>query len=135
MTRFATILIEHMVNHGIQHSKSDPNKSIASSKDLANGKESPDGKTQPPGQMAVLEDGGAGYLCAYRERLLLAMKEVNTLKCERDELAAENARLKAASGADASSNGTDKSGSNEGSGKISTAPSETSMPTPTVIFL
>lgn len=122
-----------MVNHGIQPSKSDPNKSIASdSKDVTNGNESPDGKAQPPGQMAVLEDGGAGYLCAYRERLLLAMKEVNTLKCERDELAAENTRLKAASGAAAASNGADKSGGNEGSAKISTAPSETSRAT--VIF-
>ena len=44
----------------------------------------------------VLEEGGSGYLCEYRSRLLDASKQVNTLKLTIDELTADNSRLKAA---------------------------------------
>lgn len=89
-----TLGLEHMANHGFQPSKlASQTTSGFDSKD--DQQDSFQGKGNPIQQLTVLKEGETRYICLYHERFLLASKELNLLKIERDDLTAENARLKA----------------------------------------
>ena len=95
-------LVEHMLHHGFESESltSDPqtnSKNQEQQRELSAGA---NGKPAAVGEPAVLVlvEGGSGYLCEYRSRLLDANKQVNTLKLTIDELTAENSRLKGADG-------------------------------------